>query len=114
MRRLSAIHQIGVTALSTGAFALGVLASWEVASAAGYVPTTGFVPDAGTAVAVAEAVLVPIYGARQVYSERPFHASLRGQVWTVEGSLRPGWIGGAATVSISKSDARILGVFHTK
>jgi hypothetical protein len=77
-------------------------------------PKAGYVPDQRTAVAIAEAVLSPVYGAKQIAGERPFHAVLRGNVWEVHGSLPRGWIGGTATVQISKDDGRILLMYHTK
>jgi hypothetical protein len=79
-------------------------------------PTEGFVPNAETAVKVAEAVLVPVYG-KKVLSERPFHATLGGDVWTVEGTLHcgaPRCNGGTAEVKISKSTGQILHMIHYK
>jgi hypothetical protein len=80
----------------------------------GYKPPRGYVPDERTAVAIAEAVLMPIFGAGQIAQERPFHAVLHGNVWEVAGSLPPGWDGGVAFVQINKDDGRILRVTHGK
>ena len=77
-----------------------------------YGPREGFVPDAATAARIAEAVLVPIYGARQIRSEQPLRATLRGEVWQVTGHLPAGHVGGVAVVEIAKRDARILRVSH--
>jgi hypothetical protein len=82
-----------------------------------YVPKAGFVPDEKTAVRVAEAVLVPIYGEEQVTSERPFVATLneKGDKWTVYGTLPVQYNkGGVATVEIVKADGRIVRVTHGK
>ncbi|MGA9303856.1 MAG: YbbC/YhhH family protein [Candidatus Sulfotelmatobacter sp.] len=90
---------------------------------AGYVPKAGYVPDSKTAVKIAEAVLVPVYGERQIESERPFAAALKGEVWTVTGTLRCAdgkggattqCEGGVAIVAISKGDARVLSMMHGK
>jgi NTF2 fold immunity protein len=87
----------------------------------GYKPRSGYVPDSGTAVQIAEAVLIPIYGKKQIESERPFTATLKGDTWTVEGTLRcpdgkggttTECDGGVAVVKISKIDARILYMMH--
>jgi hypothetical protein len=78
------------------------------------IPAKGFVPDAETAVKIAEAVLTPIYGASQVQSERPFTARLRGGIWLVVGHLPDGADGGVAEVRISKHTGEILGVRHGK
>lgn len=93
--------------------ALQVVVSAAVADP-GYKPSRVYVPDERTAIAIAEAVLVPISGAGQVAQERPFHAVLRGKVWEVAGSLPPGWDGGVAVVQINKDDGHILRVTHGK
>lgn len=52
----------------------------------------GYVPDSGTAVKIAEAVLVPVCGKEQIDSEQPFLAQLKDNVWTVSGTLLlSGW-----------------------
>jgi hypothetical protein len=83
----------------------------------GYVPPAGFVPDSATAVRIAVAVWIPIYGKRQIMSEAPFVASLENGVWTVTGSLPPApkgmmVVGGAAIVRIARRDGRILFLTH--
>jgi hypothetical protein len=81
----------------------------------GYIPQNGFVPDERTAVAIAEAVLSPIYGADSIQKERPFHATLAGGVWTVMGTMPNGNdVGGVAILKLNKMDARVLYVLHGK
>ena len=77
-------------------------------------PKAVYVPDAETAVRVAEAILIPTYGKQSVESERPFVALLNGNVWTVTGTLPKGRLGGVATVEIAKDSACILRVTHGK
>ena len=81
-----------------------------------YVPDSGFVPNAATAVRIAEAVWIPIYGEAQIEKERPFTATLKNGVWTVIGSLEapPGLevVGGVALAEIARRDGRILRVGH--
>jgi hypothetical protein len=81
-----------------------------------FTPKGGFVPNEETAVKIAEAVLIPVYGEKQVLSERPFKATLKGDSWTVQGTLAcaPHCVGGTALVEISKSTGQILQMFHTK
>jgi hypothetical protein len=88
-------------------------------TAKGYVPPEGFVPTAETAIAVAEAILKPVYGKDQIESEHPFKAVLSGNVWVVTGSVPchnppPGaeCPGGAAEVRISKRTGQILFMTH--
>lgn len=89
----------------------------------GYRPKEGYVPDSTTALKIAEAVLVPVYGRKQIESEQPFTARLKDDVWTVSGTLRcPDGkggtttlcVGGVAVVQISKVDAHILSMIHYK
>lgn len=74
-----------------------------------YRPKSGYVPDKETAVKIAEAVLIPVYGEKKIVDERPFHADREGDVWTVYGTLYcpdgkggrttlPNCFGGVATV----------------
>ncbi len=87
----------------------------------GYKPPSGFVPDSKTAGKIAEAVLMPVYGEKQIESERPFIAKLKGNIWTVSGTLRcsdgkggttTACDGGTAEVRIAKDNARILSMIH--
>jgi hypothetical protein len=82
-----------------------------------------YVPDATTAGKIAEAVLIPVYGEKQIASERPFRATLKDEVWTVEGRLHCSdgkggtttmCLGGTAVVKLSKLDGRILFMMHYK
>jgi NTF2 fold immunity protein len=72
------------------------------------------------AVKVGEAVLMPAYGEKRIAGERPFKATLQGDVWTVEGTLHcdgpPGetCLGGTAIVKISKTSGTILFMLHHK
>ena len=77
-------------------------------------PKNGFIPDEQTAIRVAEAVLSPIYGEKQVASERPFHAALHKNVWTVEGTIPTGWEGGVASIRIDKTSGAIISYIHGK
>ncbi len=80
-------------------------------------PKDGFVPDKETAIKVAEDVLIPVYGEKQILSERPFHAELKRGVWTVFGTLHCGaplCAGGTAEVRISKSSGEILDMIPYK
>lgn len=80
-----------------------------------YKPKAGYVPNSETAIKVAEAVLIPVYGEKEIASERPFTAVLNGDVWKVEGTLHCGsshCLGGTAEVKISKSTGQILRMIH--
>ena len=79
-----------------------------------YTPPNGFVPDSATAIRIAEAVLIPVYGDKEVTRQKPLLAELAKGVWTVRGQLGPNVPGGVAMVQISKRDGRILRMSHEK
>lgn len=93
-------------------------------TAASYKPPSGFVPDSRTAIAIAEAVLIPVYGKEHIEGERPFTATLKHDVWIIEGTLycpdgkggmkTTDCLGGVAVVRISKSDGCIRYMLHGK
>jgi hypothetical protein len=89
------------------------------------VPKKGYVPDSATALKVAEAVLIPVYGQQKVDSQRPFSAKLEDDVWTVDGTLYCSdrqlgsqlivkHCSGLLEVRISKSDAHVLSMLPKK
>ena len=98
-----------------------VLATTLITSAAmaqspfNYRPPKGVVPDANTAVRIAEAVLSPIYGADKIKREEPFRAISDGEVWHVRGDMHcDRCLGGVAEIEISKTDGRVLRIGHGK
>jgi hypothetical protein len=101
------IRWIGVTTI-----ALSITAASLAAEKRPWIPDKGFVPDSATAIRIAEAVWIPIYGEKLVAGEKPYRATLRGDTWTVTGSLPEGFEGGTAIAEISKRDGRILRVIH--
>jgi len=78
-----------------------------------YRPEAGYVPDAETAMKIAEAVWLPIYGER-VLEKKPWRARLENDAWIVEGSLPGMSPGGVPVVQISKRTGEILRVSHGK
>jgi len=76
-------------------------------------PQNGFVPDEATAVKVAVAIAVAQWGEKVIAEELPFKGRLRGDVWTVKGTLHPqGALGGTAVIQVSKSTGAILFAVH--
>ena len=82
-----------------------------------------FVADSAAAIEIAEKTLIPVYGRKQIESERPFTVTLSSGVWTVYGTLRCSdgkggtttiCVGGVAKVEISQDNGRILRMSHTK
>jgi hypothetical protein len=84
------------------------------------------VPDATTAVSIAEPALVKVYGKHQIDYEKPLTAKLENGVWKVYGTLccadRNGQrtcesgrcVGGVATLELRQRDGKILSISHTK
>jgi len=90
-----------------------------VAQAQSSAPKEGFVPDSSTAVKIAEAVLIPVYGKEEVESGSAFKATVETKgVWTIGWALAcpetkaATCLGGAAEVKLRKADGRILKVIH--
>jgi hypothetical protein len=80
------------------------------------IPAAGAVPDARTALVIAKAILTPIYG-EELRGEEPFRATLKGDRWTVQGTLNCGGRfckGGVAEIEIAKSDGRVVSISHGK
>jgi len=74
-----------------------------------------YVPNKETAVKIAEAIWLPIYGV-EIYDYKPFVAKLKANnVWVVEGTLRKEYnAGGVPYIEIQKRDCKILKVTHGK
>ena len=107
MKRITIGLLLTVT-LVTACFAASTLSKLS------YKPKEGFVPNEQTAIAIAVAVWTPIYGEKMLSYERPFVATLKDNVWQVEGTLPQGALGGVAIAEIAKDDGRILAVIHGK
>jgi NTF2 fold immunity protein len=73
-----------------------------------------YVPNKETAIKIAEAIWLPIYG-NEIYEDTPFVATLKhSSVWVVQGSLNYYTEGGVPHIEIRKSDCKILKVTHGK
>jgi NTF2 fold immunity protein len=106
--------------------ALAVITATSVsATDTGYNPNHEYVSNAAAAIAIGRAVLIPIYGEKQIQSEEPLIAKRQGNVWTVSGTLYCGmswWekvlgdtcLGGTAEVKLSVKTGEILQVTHYK
>jgi hypothetical protein len=79
-----------------------------------YLPRAGYVPDARTAVRIAEAVWIPIYGAKTLADEKPFVATRRGNIWYVQGTRTGKAPGGTAEAEIDGQSGKIIRVSHGK
>lgn len=72
-----------------------------------------YVPDKETAIKIAEAIWLPIYG-EGIYNCKPFVAELRNDsIWVVQGTLTTGK-GGVPYIEIQKTDCKVLKVIHGK
>ncbi|MGB6857171.1 MAG: NTF2 fold immunity protein [Terracidiphilus sp.] len=84
------------------------------------------VPDAATALKIAEPILDRTYGKKLIESEKPLTATLTAGVWTVDGTLwcddgkgertsGPGrCVGGVAQLKLRQRDGKLLSITHTK
>lgn len=73
-----------------------------------------YVPDKKTAIKIAEAIWLPLYG-KSIYTSKPFIAKLeKGNIWKVEGTLPENTLGGVPVIRFRKSDCKIISVSHGK
>jgi hypothetical protein len=79
-----------------------------------HTPKGGIVPDAETAKKIAEAVLVPIYGAEAINQQKPFDAVLKKGVWHISGKILRGVLGGSFQMEIIQKDGRVVRIFHDR
>jgi hypothetical protein len=77
-----------------------------------YMPPGGYVPDSATAAALAEVVLVRVYGREQIDRQRPLRAVLRDSTWVVSGQLPAGRAGGVAVIEIDRRTGGIRRMSH--
>ncbi len=79
-----------------------------------YVPVGGYIKDKDVALKVAEAILDSVYGTDLIAKEKPLVVSLKGNVWTINGTLKAGYKGGVAEIRISKTSGKVLYLNHEK
>lgn len=81
-----------------------------------YYPQDGFVPNKETAIKIAEAVWLPIFG-EDIYRQQPYKAKIENGIWKIEGSLVESdekvIVGGTAYIEIVQKDGRIIKVSHS-
>ncbi len=78
-----------------------------------YIPPNGFVPDTKTALRVAEAILIAVYGEEEIAKQRPFKIALvDNEVWLVWGTLDQRYLGGTGVIKISKRTGKVLFLSH--
>jgi len=72
------------------------------------------VPNKETAISIAKAVWLPIYG-KSIKRERPYTAYLnKDDIWIVKGTFNRIGFGGVAYAYIQRKDGKIIYVIHTK
>jgi hypothetical protein len=77
-------------------------------------PSAGVVPDEKAAATIAEAVLTPIYGEKQIQGQKPFKVSLKDNIWLIEGVNDPPAPAGTFVLRLSKVDGRVLFISHSQ
>jgi hypothetical protein len=79
------------------------------------IPKDGYVPDKDTAIAIAYAIAVPVFGRKDMDEEKPFRAELNDGVWMVLGTLHcDHCAGGTLIVEIDKTSGKIITMTHTQ
>ena len=80
----------------------------------GFKPEKGYVPDAKTAIAIAVAAWIPIYGKKHIDGEKPYNAELKDGIWRVTGTLEKPKLGAWRRRRYRRKTARILKIVHGK
>lgn len=76
-------------------------------------PKNGYIPDKETAIKIAEAIWLPVFG-NKIYSSKPFVAVLKNNsIWVVQGTLHTEK-GGVPYLEIQKSNCKVLEMYHSK
>jgi hypothetical protein len=78
-----------------------------------YAKHPDYVPDEQTAIKIAEAVWLGIYG-NSIYEARPFTAHLSNNIWHVHGTKPDSSFGGVPMIDIRKSDCNVSNVVYSK
>ena len=86
----------------------------EIKSSRAFVPKNGYVPDKETAIAIAYAVALPVYGKKVVDAEKPFRAELEGGEWIVLGTLHGQTDGGTLIVQIEQETGKVSYLNHSE
>jgi NTF2 fold immunity protein len=86
----------------------------EIATTKSYKPAAGYVPDSRTAVAVAVAILTPIYGEAEINAAKPWHTGLKDGIWTVVGTFHGQGDGGSAVIQIDQNTGSVRFLGHTQ
>ena len=74
-------------------------------------PKLGYVPDEATAIAIAKAVWLPVFGKEGVERQHPIRAKLQDGVWVVQGHNPVPYPDSTLVADIAQDDGRILDVF---
>ncbi|QHT70405.1 hypothetical protein GXP67_28995 [Rhodocytophaga rosea] len=72
------------------------------------------IKDKQAAIAVAEAILFPIYGEENILKQRPYQVYKTELYWVITGTLPEGYKGGVFEIAIDATDARVIGLTHGK
>jgi hypothetical protein len=116
MRKEMKLTKLTITAAILSLAIVLTFGTFRCAGAAShnYKPVEGYVPNEETAIAIAVAVWVPIYGKERIEEKKPYKAILKDGIWYVRGSIPQGWTGGVPEAEISKDNGQILRVSHGK
>lgn len=76
--------------------------------------TSHVVPDKPTAIAIGTILLSKRYGNAVIANERPLTARFDHGIWTVEGTMPKGMLGGVASVRLRAKDCQVLSMIHGK
>ena len=72
------------------------------------------VPDKETAVKIAEAIWLPMFG-KSIYKYKPYNVGLENDsIWIVQGTLKADRVGGVPVIRLNKANCMIIEVYHSE
>ena len=75
---------------------------------------TAILPNKQVAIAVAESILFPAYGQRNIVNERPYEVYRINGCWYISGTLPAGYDGGTFEIVLKAADGQVLRLTHGK
>lgn len=72
------------------------------------------VRNAQSAIEIAMAAWIPVYGKAHIEGGKPYHAFLKDGIWHVNGTLPKNTLGGVPVAEIRAADGKVLRVGHGK
>lgn len=72
------------------------------------------ISNSKTAVSVAESILFPIYGKKNIIDQRPYKVNKIDGYWVINGTLSQNKLGGTFLIILNSKDGKVIKLSHGK